>query len=649
MSGSGVRFALSCAVGLAAIMPRAATAQVRFERLGYRLTSIGERIAVSARVVDSRRQPVSNVNIRWRVADPTIATVNSQGVVVSRRPGHTKVWAVAGEDSASALILVDQWAAKFVFLPAAVRLDAVGAKLPLRIQVRDAAGYPIAAQNRRPSACRSLNEQVATMAPNGEVTAHTNGVTYVRCTDRGIADSVRVEVRQRPVRAAIADKLAFGNKIVGDTFRIRVNATDAAGDNIRDVQATWASLRPTIVSIDPLNGAARAVGPGTAKIVAQAGDVTDTVSVAVAAAPGMAPPVEEDSAGVPTLEAVRTATLKIESLFPFEGDTTSVRFTARDVAGVEVADPDVTLRSKDETIFVVLPGRRILPKKAGSAFLVGRFGTNVLDSTLVTVRSPLRARDLATDESATRSTFKRPTFDTAAARSLYDTAMARARDSILKFSPVGRPATGRLISISAAAGQAAHSFSDSTGRETRSGLLYGGIAEIAPLGWLKLGVEFRTGTLSTSGTAGGSDMAVTEAGADLTIQPVEWFGLRGGYVRRAVREGLAGEPVARQRWEFPRASAVFRFTFVGDAVTTVTAISVLPFATYSGYQDLQGNEVKPNPLSLAGEAGLELRSRWFSTGLTYYVEKFTFPRVGTSDRVDQFSTIRLRIGLQAGR
>jgi hypothetical protein len=290
-----------------------------------------------------------------------------------------------------------------------------------------------------------------------------------------------------------------------------------------------------------------------------------------------------------------------------------------------------------------------LPKKAGSAFLVGRFGTNVLDSTLVTVRSPLRARDLATDESATRSTFKRPTFDTATARARYDTAIARVKDTIFDFSPVGRKASGRLISLSVAGGQAAHSFSDSTGRETRSGLLYGGIAEIAPLGWLKLGVEFRTGTLSTSGTAGGSDMAVTEAGADLTIQPVEWFGLRGGYVRRAVREGLAGEPVARQRWEFPRASAVFRFTFVGDAVTTVTAISVLPFATYSGYQDAQGNEVKPNPLSLAGEAGLELRNRWFSTGLTYYVEKFTFPRIGTSDRVDQFSTIRLRVGLQAGR
>jgi len=370
----------------------------------------------------------------------------------------------------------------------------------------------------------------------------------------------------------------------------------------------------------------------------------------VAAAPGMAPPVEEDTGStVGTLEAPRVPTLQIESAYPFVGDTTSIRFTARDAGGIEVPNPDVTLRSSDTSVFVVLPGQRILPKKAATAWVIGRFGTNTLDSTQITARSRLRTGDLATVESAATSTFKRPTFDTATARARYDSAIARVKDTIFDFSPVGRKASGRLISLSATGGQAAHSFSDSTGGETRSGLLYGGIAEIAPLGWLKLGVEFRTGTLSTSGTAGGSDMAVTEAGADLTIQPVEWFGLRGGYVRRAVREGLAGEPVARQRWEFPRASAVFRFTFVGDAVTTVTAISVLPFATYSGYQDALGNPVKPNPFSLAGEAGLEVRNRWFSTGLTYYVEKFTFPRVGTSDRVDQFSTIRLRIGVQAGR
>src|SRR5829696_6642753 len=91
----------------------AADAQVRFERTGYRLTSIGEKITVSARVGDNRQSSA----IRWRVADPSIATVTAKGVVQSRKAGYTRLWAIAGDDSASALILVDQWAARFDFYP----------------------------------------------------------------------------------------------------------------------------------------------------------------------------------------------------------------------------------------------------------------------------------------------------------------------------------------------------------------------------------------------------------------------------------------------------------------------------------------------------------------------------------------------------
>ncbi|MGH7679724.1 MAG: hypothetical protein ACRENU_14740, partial [Gemmatimonadaceae bacterium] len=128
MSDRAHRPALLAALCLLAFHATASHAQVTFERAGYRLTSIGERITVSGNLRDSRRQPVASTQIRWRIADPAIASVTPQGVVVSRKVGHTKLWAIAGNDSASALILVDQWAAKFDFIPPIVRLDAVGAK-----------------------------------------------------------------------------------------------------------------------------------------------------------------------------------------------------------------------------------------------------------------------------------------------------------------------------------------------------------------------------------------------------------------------------------------------------------------------------------------------------------------------------------------
>src|SRR5262245_42618404 len=108
-----------------ALPASSAVAQVRFERVGYRLTSIGERVAVVAQSASA------GARVRYHIADSTIAAVSQTGVVVSRRPGYTKLWAIVGTDSTSTLIVVNQWAAKFEFTPAVIRFDAIGARMPL--------------------------------------------------------------------------------------------------------------------------------------------------------------------------------------------------------------------------------------------------------------------------------------------------------------------------------------------------------------------------------------------------------------------------------------------------------------------------------------------------------------------------------------
>src|SRR5437763_3324916 len=168
--------------------------KVTFERPGYRLSSIGEHVVAVARVVDNSGRPIANVPITFRIADPRVATVSPRGEMVARKTGNTFVWAIAGRDSASAIVLVEQLAAKFSFSPPTLRLDALGAKVPLKIQASDAAGNPLPGGTTKASFCRSVNERVASLArATGEVTAVTNGATYIRCADRGIADSLRIE------------------------------------------------------------------------------------------------------------------------------------------------------------------------------------------------------------------------------------------------------------------------------------------------------------------------------------------------------------------------------------------------------------------------------------------------------------------------
>ena len=253
--------------------------KVVFDRLGYRLTSIGSKVVTTARVVDASGRPVPNARITFRVADPSVAAVSSQGEVVSRKTGRTYVWAISGKDSASAIVLVEQWAAKYAFTPALLRFDALSAKSPLKVEVSDSAGHPIAGGPVRLTSCRSLNDRIAMISAAGDVIANGNGATYIRCADKGLADSIRVEVQQRPTKATVSSKSL--PKFVGDTFTVKLKAIDRQSKDILDARPTWASLDPTIVTVDPTTGKGLSRATGFTRVIAQLGDVADTVNVQV--------------------------------------------------------------------------------------------------------------------------------------------------------------------------------------------------------------------------------------------------------------------------------------------------------------------------------------------------------------------------------
>src|SRR5687768_6889936 len=137
--------AVTLLVGILSLAGSAAEAQrVAFDRNAYRLHSIGQRLATSVRVTDASGRAVAKPAMVFRVLDPTVATVTPRGEVISRKEGLTRVWAISGRDSAYAFVMVEQRAARFAFSPAVLRLDALTARVPLRVNVSDSAGAPIA-------------------------------------------------------------------------------------------------------------------------------------------------------------------------------------------------------------------------------------------------------------------------------------------------------------------------------------------------------------------------------------------------------------------------------------------------------------------------------------------------------------------------
>jgi hypothetical protein len=96
-----------------------------------------------------------------------------------------------------------------------------------------------------------------------------------------IADSVSIEVRQRPARLALAPvDTAFGT--LGASRQLRAQVTDARGNAMLDgpPALTWRSVDPRVLSVDSA-GIVRSLGEGTARVLVQADQLSGAATFTV--------------------------------------------------------------------------------------------------------------------------------------------------------------------------------------------------------------------------------------------------------------------------------------------------------------------------------------------------------------------------------
>jgi hypothetical protein len=96
-----------------------------------------------------------------------------------------------------------------------------------------------------------------------------------------VADTVVIEVRQRPARLTIAPvDTAFG--ALGAARQLLVQVTDARGNAMIDgpPALVWRSADAKIVSVDT-NGVVRSLGEGSARVTVQAGDLSGATNFIV--------------------------------------------------------------------------------------------------------------------------------------------------------------------------------------------------------------------------------------------------------------------------------------------------------------------------------------------------------------------------------
>jgi hypothetical protein len=146
-------------------------------------TAVGDSIRLGAVVIDSLGDNVPNASVHWATLAPSIATVDSRGMVFGMAPGDANIVATYGAVGGSATIAVVEAGSEEPGTPASVTVTPSEATIrgtaetaQLEAEARDADGNVVPGSD---FAWSSADTNIATVSQEGLVTSTGLGTTVI--------------------------------------------------------------------------------------------------------------------------------------------------------------------------------------------------------------------------------------------------------------------------------------------------------------------------------------------------------------------------------------------------------------------------------------------------------------------------------------
>ena len=242
------------------------------------LTALEETARFTAEVRDQNGQVMAGAAVAWATSDASVAPVDASGLVTAAANGSTTITATAGSVSGAAAVTVAQVVSSVGVSPSADTLVALGDTVRLVAEATDANGHGVAGVTE--FVWSSSDTLVARVDDSGLVESVAEGEAAVTATASEVTGRAELTVVS-PLPTTIAasrDTVAF--TALRQTAQLAVEVRDQVERVMAEALVSWSSGDTLVAAVDSA-GLVTAVGGGTTKVTAAAGDVADTVVVTV--------------------------------------------------------------------------------------------------------------------------------------------------------------------------------------------------------------------------------------------------------------------------------------------------------------------------------------------------------------------------------
>ena len=231
------------------------------------LVYAGAKASLTATVVDAKNAPLANVPVQWRSANPSIATIDANGVLTAVAAGATQITATSGASSATATVRVIRRVSSVVMSPDPASV-VVARTLQLVAVPKAADGSDagdLADRNITWSVANTTGTVRATVSATGLVTGVYPGNADVTVSIDGVTKTLRVVVTAAGLTINSPSVV-----YVGANASLTATAVDANGAVLPNVPVAWSSSNPGVATIDA-SGVLTAVAVGSTQVTATAG------------------------------------------------------------------------------------------------------------------------------------------------------------------------------------------------------------------------------------------------------------------------------------------------------------------------------------------------------------------------------------------